>query len=193
MGIRNSYLDDEGGNCTGSSTTTKVKNDVKQKRTCKYQGVTPSTSGGKGPNYRCDSTAITPLTSSRSTLEKAVDALDADGNTNILEGLMWGWRTVSPNAPFGDGRAYNWDGDLIRNRKFIIVMTDGDKLRALGLAAEFVVDNPKFLAGGQLAAWLWLQGLVFSVKHGTSGLLPTAAVKKIAGTNASRLASTRRR
>ena len=116
----NSYLDDEGGDCTGSSTNTKAKDAVKQKRICKYKGETPQ-GGGKGPNYRCDSTAITALTPNRAPLEKAVDALEADGNTNILEGFMWGWRVLSNTEPFNQGKAYN----APNNRKIIILMTDG--------------------------------------------------------------------
>ncbi len=54
--------------------------------------------------------------------------MKADGGTNILEGVMWGWRTLSPNAPFADGRNYNWESGRIKNRKFIVVMTDGDNV-----------------------------------------------------------------
>jgi hypothetical protein len=34
---------------------------------------------------------------------------------------MWGWRTLSPNAPFATGRAYN----AASNRKIMVFMTDG--------------------------------------------------------------------
>ncbi len=34
---------------------------------------------------------------------------------------MWGWRTISPNAPFADGVAYNTSN----NTKVIVLMTDG--------------------------------------------------------------------
>jgi Flp pilus assembly protein TadG len=88
---------------------------------------------GRGPNFMCNARPLQRLTSTKSNAVANINAMTADGNTNILEGLMWGWRTVSPNAPFGDGRAYNWNsqtaigpGSQINNRKFIIVMTDGD-------------------------------------------------------------------
>jgi hypothetical protein len=45
----------------------------------------------------------------------------AAGNTNLLEGFMWGWRTLSPNGPFKDGAGY----DAKDNTKIIILMTDG--------------------------------------------------------------------
>ena len=45
----------------------------------------------------------------------------ARGRTNIHEGVMWGWRLLSPGEPFTQGRPYT-ETD---NRKFMIVMTDG--------------------------------------------------------------------
>ena len=117
--FNNNYLNDEGGSCTGSNTNANVADSVKQSRICKYKNVTPA--NGLGPNRLCDSTAITPLTSTRSTLDSAVTALQAAGNTNILEGLMWGWRVLSPGAPFTQGKAYT----APNNRKVIILMTDG--------------------------------------------------------------------
>ncbi len=88
---------------------------------------------GRGPNYMCNARPLQRLTATQGSAISKINEMTADGNTNILEGLMWGWRTISPNAPYGDGRAYNWNsqvaigpGSSIRNRKFIIVMTDGD-------------------------------------------------------------------
>jgi len=89
----------------------------------------------RGPNYACNARPLQRLTATKSNVINNINAMAADGNTNILEGLMWGWRTISPNAPFGDGRAYNWDsatavgpGSQIINRKFIVLMTDGDNV-----------------------------------------------------------------
>lgn len=113
----NDYLNDTGGNCTGSTSGKSLT--WLQERTCKYKGATPKNSGS--PNYLCDSAAITPLTSTRATLDSAVAALDAAGNTNILEGMMWGWRVLSPTAPFTEGKGYN----AANNRKVLILMTDG--------------------------------------------------------------------
>ena len=118
--FNNNYLNDEGGNCSGSNTTKNTTDAIKQARICKYKNVTPSS--GLGPNYLCDSTAITPLTNTRSTLNSAVTALAANGNTNILEGLMWGWRVLSPGAPFTQGKSYT----APNNRKVMILMTDGE-------------------------------------------------------------------
>ncbi len=56
-----------------------------------------------------------------STLQTAADDLQAAGNTNILEGVTWGWRVLSPGEPFTQGKAYG----APNNRKIIILMTDG--------------------------------------------------------------------
>ena len=46
----------------------------------------------------------------------------ATGNTNVPMGLMWGWHTITPNAPFADGKAYGTD----KLKKIVILMTDGE-------------------------------------------------------------------
>jgi Flp pilus assembly protein TadG len=90
---------------------------------------------GRGPNYFCNAKPILRLTNSKPNLLTKISQMEANGNTNILEGLMWGWRTVSPNAPYANGRPYNWTSGTIRNRKYIILMTDGDNYWA-------AADNP---------------------------------------------------
>jgi hypothetical protein len=61
------------------------------------------------------------LTDNYAALRTAVNSMVASGNTNVPLGAMWGWHTLSPNAPFGDGRAYGSE----RLQKIIIIMTDG--------------------------------------------------------------------
>jgi Flp pilus assembly protein TadG len=113
----NNYISDTGGTCSGS---TNNKTDLwREQRSCKYKNARPSS--GQGPNYLCDSQAITPLTNTLSTLTTAASTLSANGDTNIMEGLMWGWRVLSPSAPFTQGKAYT----APNNRKVIILMTDG--------------------------------------------------------------------
>jgi Flp pilus assembly protein TadG len=97
---------------------------AKQDRTCKYKGGGFPTGVGTGPNYMCDSAPILPLTAietGKSTLKTKISGLQALGSTNILEGFMWGWRTLSERAPFSEGRA----DDVSDNRKILVVMTDG--------------------------------------------------------------------
>lgn len=91
---------------------------VAQARMCKYDSATPS---GAGPNSNCTTRPLLPLSSHKSDVTAAIDLLEANGNTNIGEGVMWGWRALSPELPFTEGRSWNDDN----NRKFMVVMTDG--------------------------------------------------------------------
>jgi Flp pilus assembly protein TadG len=81
----------------------------------------------QGPNYACDPTPMLRLTSSLSSVQSKINALSPAGNTNILDGLMWGWRAISPSAPFADGKSYNWNpaNPTQPNKKVIVLMTDG--------------------------------------------------------------------
>ncbi|HMN87177.1 MAG TPA: hypothetical protein PKA74_14455, partial [Bauldia sp.] len=94
-------------------------------RTCKYnQTPVNVTVGGLsgGPNFMCSSKAITPLSTSETTVDAAITAMVASGSTNIGEGVGWGWRILSPTEPFTAGRQYS-DED---NQKIMVVMTDGE-------------------------------------------------------------------
>jgi Flp pilus assembly protein TadG len=118
----NDYIADTGGTCTNSYNwygQLNLTDLQREQRICKYKNASPSS--GLGPNYGCVSQAITPLTSTLSTLTTAASTLQANGTTNIMEGLMWGWRVLSPGEPFTQGRAYS----APNNRKVIILMTDG--------------------------------------------------------------------
>jgi len=132
----NSYLPDYGGscpappaeclayksngNCKSWSQPPVLSPKDAQSRVCKYLGA--SVTSGQGPNYLCDSLPILPLTSDKSAVISLIQSLKAKGGTNILEGVMWGWRVLSPEAPFTEGKAY----DDPENDKFLIVMTDGE-------------------------------------------------------------------
>ena len=70
-------------------------------------------------NYSC-STPLLRLTNSLSTVQTQINSLTAGGETYIATGLLWGWRTLSPNTPFADGASYT-----SRTRKYMVVMTDG--------------------------------------------------------------------
>lgn len=63
--------------------------------------------------------ALTRLTNDPSALQSQISALSAYGETYIAPGLLWGWRLLSPNAPFADGAAYG------AKSKYLVLMTDG--------------------------------------------------------------------
>jgi Flp pilus assembly protein TadG len=107
---------------------------VSVKNLCKYgtptNKVTPASItvgnyGGTyngGPNYNCTTDPVVPLTVTKSTVKTAIGNMAADGTTNITAGLMWGWRLLSPTAPFTEGRAYS----VTDNQKILVLMTDGE-------------------------------------------------------------------
>lgn len=82
-----------------------------------------------GPNAGCGLTSLLRLTNVKTsagetTVTDKLDKMVANGNTNVAMGLMWGWHTVSPNAPFSDGKAYGTD----KVSKIIVLLTDGDNV-----------------------------------------------------------------
>ncbi|MCB1484323.1 MAG: VWA domain-containing protein [Hyphomicrobiaceae bacterium] len=113
----NSYLDD--GNC-GEKKKKKRTPQVCQKYTGKYTNPSRSYSGS-GPNDNCPPRPITALSNSKSTVTNAIDALEPDGSTVIPAGLLWGWRVLSPEAPFTEAKAY----DEKERVKAIVLLTDG--------------------------------------------------------------------
>lgn len=147
----NNYISDDGGDCPRQECTcakwkspgkcasspgwvlTPIATGEAQARTCKYRGQQIGFSGstgdkcsrgsfpGDGPNAYCTTQAILPLSVSKEQVVTAVRSMIAKGMTNIGEGLAWGWRTLSPDPPFTEGRAY---ADR-ENKKIIILMTDG--------------------------------------------------------------------
>ena len=84
-----------------------------------------------GPNFLCDSNPITALTNRKSDIVSALNTMNAYGGTNIHEGVMWGWRTLTANAPFTEGLP---DGTQ-HNHKIIVLMTDGEN-QMIGLNNE---------------------------------------------------------
>ena len=82
----------------------------------------PSKNDGKpkGPGHGCDVQPISPLTSDYKGLETKVSALQANGTTNIMEGVAWGMRVLSPGQPFAEGQAAKPG-----LQKIMVVLTDG--------------------------------------------------------------------
>ena len=71
--------------------------------------------------YTC-SQPVTPITSDQAALTTAINAMSAEGYTFGNYGMVWGYRLISPDAPFEEAAEYDdpeWN-------KAIIMMTDGD-------------------------------------------------------------------
>jgi len=132
---QNNYLNDFGGSCPKPEQVCTKYNTRQQRcdeygpkpmtpaeaqaRMCKYEGA--ATPSGLGPNYGCTTAPVTELTSYKEDVTAAIDAMVANGLTNIGEGLMWGWRLLSPEVPFTTGRSWSEE----KNQKVIVLMTDG--------------------------------------------------------------------
>ena len=110
----------------------------------------------KGPNFGCDVQPIMPLTTNFNAIRSKVDSLQALGSTNILEGAVWGWKTLSSRAPFTEGRP----GNSVGTRKILVLLTDGTNnlgqiSNALGSAHSsygYLVDGRLGLSGGSSSA-----------------------------------------
>lgn len=75
-----------------------------------------------GPNMHCPKQPIVPLSSNQALLKSSINNMGADGFTLGNYGMVWGWRVISPEAPFSEGSDYDddeWD-------KAVVMMTDGD-------------------------------------------------------------------
>jgi hypothetical protein len=119
---QNSYLDDTSSN--GCSGTAPTSDQGLLTRACKYKSPSVTSTNTYGPNGMCLSQPLLRMTSAQSTLTSKVNGLSANGDTNLHEGFMWGWRSISPNAPFSDGKAYDTSPSAA-NQKVIVLMTDG--------------------------------------------------------------------
>jgi Flp pilus assembly protein TadG len=120
----NSYLNDNSNSACSDNQSDADQYVKAQTKLCKYKYkqkfTTPQLDDG-GPNYMCNVQPLTRLTSDKDAIETKIKQMVASGTTNLVEGFMWGWRTISPYAPFTDGQPY----ETRNNRKVIIFMTDG--------------------------------------------------------------------
>jgi len=101
-----------------------------QRSTKKYKTQKPAISNHNdqdgpltlGPNRACP-TPIVPLTSEISKVRDGINALQFwnGSGTNIAEGLAWGWRVLSPEAPYTQAAPFDPDAAS----KILVVMTDG--------------------------------------------------------------------
>jgi Flp pilus assembly protein TadG len=121
--FHNTYIADECGTEVNAAAHRSEK--TLQERLCKYNVtggavmVAPP-NANRGPNAFCPTNPITPLTSAPRTISDAINALTTSWGTNIEEGIAWGFRVLSPTAPFEEGSAFG-----AATSKVMIMMTDG--------------------------------------------------------------------
>ena len=99
----------------------------RQKSTAKYgsanASIDESPSSTSGPNKSCGQ-PILPLTNEENTLHSEIDAMRAwnSSGTNIAQGLVWGWRVLSPGEPFTEGVPYSDEETM----KALVLLSDGE-------------------------------------------------------------------
>lgn len=118
--FNNSWLNDSvsGDNATVQRSTVKYKNETAVTKDFK-DTTGPLT---LGPNRACP-TPIVPLTATLAKVNAGIDAMQYwnGSGTNIAEGLAWGWRVLSPTAPYTEAAAF----DPEKVSKILVIMTDG--------------------------------------------------------------------
>ncbi|MCJ2066978.1 pilus assembly protein TadG-related protein [Methylobacterium sp. J-088] len=107
----NSYIDDDTSSNIGNCPINKnLDYDSSLGRACKYASPRNATSSSyvgipNGPNFGCTTQPLLPLTSDQTALKTLIGNMAPLGSTNIFEGLMWGWRTLSPVSVFSTSYA----------------------------------------------------------------------------------------
>jgi Flp pilus assembly protein TadG len=90
--------------------------DTRLRRSAKYSGQSKT-----DPNKDCNLQKILPLTNNKLSLKTYVNGMISTGNTHVAIGAGWGWRTLSPTAPYTEGSDY---GDE-KWTKAMVLLTDG--------------------------------------------------------------------
>lgn len=118
---RNSYISDLGGdtNTQGEIVRTNSEFDLVM-NAAKYAGGPTNTTGGLGPNGKCNTAPMIGLTDDRDDLEDAIDGMQANGNTDLTIGLSWAMNTLTPWEPFDQAVPFD------EAEKVMVFMTDGD-------------------------------------------------------------------
>ena len=68
-------------------------------------------------SWQCGLSPLLPLTGQLADARASINGLVADGDTYMPGGIAWGWRVLTPNAPFTGGRA--------NTKQVMVIMTDG--------------------------------------------------------------------
>ncbi|MBL8544904.1 MAG: hypothetical protein JNL81_00480 [Hyphomonadaceae bacterium] len=157
-GTSNSYFTDSVGSISGTTMstnmgsgagTTQQQREASMFNVFKYRNNTASLDTSapdtRGPNRGCP-TPIVPLTTNETTVQTNIAAMRhwSGGGTNQAEGLAWGWRVLSPTAPFTEGAAYGPDV-----RKVIVLMSDGENTNV----GSDVVMSSDYSAYNHLGLW----------------------------------------
>jgi Flp pilus assembly protein TadG len=145
-GFTNSYLTDAS---TGDDSD-RLRN------TAKYTVTrAPTNTSNLGPNAACP-TKVIPLTNDDDLMVQNIRAMKPhnefgsnNSGTNVAQGLVWGWRALSPDSPFAghEGVDYN-DG---KTTKVLVLLSDGrNQIVANDEITESDYTSFGYLADGRL-------------------------------------------
>ena len=113
----------------GNQASTTTWNGCAGSRAYPLDNQVKVTSGQPVPgvmNVSCGSEVLR-LTKNRSDIDDKIASLSAGGDTFIPSGLLWAWRTLSPDAPYADATSSTATNAA---RKVLVLMTDGANTRS---------------------------------------------------------------
>jgi Flp pilus assembly protein TadG len=148
---RNSYLADGTGSGSGGTCRTDDTAYKRLTQACKYQARQFPDVTSPGPGWHCTARPFSILGTNQATLLTEIAALTPAGSTNVHEGFMWGWRSISPtsvfsgeaNAPVSYAQTVPRDGQPVY-KKVVVLMTDG---------TNQWLSNPYITLGSQYSAY----------------------------------------
>jgi hypothetical protein len=105
-----------------------------QNKNVNFSENPPNTSG---PNMACPDELLR-LSDDRAKVLNKIKGLSHwnGGGTVSSEGIMWGWRTLSPKLPLADAKPYGTKN----HKKIMVVMTDGENRQQVDV-------DPAYLSG----------------------------------------------
>jgi Flp pilus assembly protein TadG len=155
--FKNDYMDNDGN----TDRSWKVRQGAINKYGHSIDHTGATGMGYKfGPNSGCELAPVVRLTKDFASLKTAINGMAAVGDTNIPMGLVWGWHTLSPQAPFADGVAYG----QAHRKKIVILMTDGQNANAVANNS-----NSSYYSG---IGYIWQNRI--GISGGTAGQRQTA-------------------
>lgn len=110
------------------------------------------------PNDNCTIAKILPLTNQQQPILDLINSMTNSGNTTIYKGVLWGWRTLSPNwqgkwtdpkssAPTPTNRPAPYNAANLT--KILVVLTDGDNFSGNAACGVTDLNSTTTLYAGQ--------------------------------------------
>jgi hypothetical protein len=121
----NNYLDDSSATAPASIAGDVPRLKYLQEHARKYRRNRVNTrdrGNVRGPDKGCNIQPIQALTNRKAPVLTTINAMVADGYTHVAEGVAWGLRVLSNDAPFTEGAPYS-DTSI---KKAMVLLTDGE-------------------------------------------------------------------